>query len=115
MRIKAPGRSADRMPADLVGSLGWRLPSGVDLSSLSLMNTVGVMPVSGLSPPLPGSFSPRLTGRMLFGAPWKAAIIESDSTRNFPSFTDDMGYITVNKANTSDTRPPQGIAQAYSF
>ena len=43
---------------------------------------------------------------MLFGAPLNAAIIESDSTRNFPSFTDDMAYMTVNNANSSVTRSP---------
>ena len=73
---------------------------------LILISTVGVMPTSGLSPPLPGSFSPMLTGRMLFGAPLKAAIIESDSTRNFPSLTEDMAYITVNSANSKVTRSP---------
>jgi hypothetical protein len=70
------------------------------------MNTVGVMPVSCLSPPLPGSFSPMLTGRMLFGAPLNAAIMESDRTRNFPSFTEDMAYITVNNAKSKVTRSP---------
>ena len=73
------------------------------------------MPTSGFSPPLPGSFSPRLTGRMVFGAPLKAAIIESERMRNFPSFTDDMAYITVNNANSNVTRLPYGIAQASLF
>jgi hypothetical protein len=43
---------------------------------------------------------------MLFGAPLKAAIIESDRTRNFPSLTEDMAYITVNSANSKVTRSP---------
>ena len=32
--------------------------------------------------------------------------MESDSTRNLPSLTDDMAYITVNRANNSVTRSP---------
>ena len=70
------------------------------------MSTVGVTPVSCLSPPLPDSLSPMLIGRTDFGAPWNAAISESDNTRNLPSFTDDMAYMTVNRANSSVTRSP---------
>ena len=43
---------------------------------------------------------------MLLGAPLNAAIIESERTRNFPSFTDDMAYITVNNAKSRVTRSP---------
>jgi hypothetical protein len=73
---------------------------------LSFISAVGMRPTSGLSPPLPGSFSPMLTGWTLFGAPWNAAISESESTLNLPSFTEDMAYITVNSANSSVTRSP---------
>jgi len=96
----------DVLPSPLLGSRGVSWPSGVVLSMLILIYTVGVMPDSCLSPPLPGSFSPMLIGRMLFGAPLNAAIIESDRTRNFPSLTEDMAYITVNSANSNVTRSP---------
>ena len=43
------------------------------------------------------------------------ATMESDRTRNFPSLTDDMAYITVNNANSKVTRSPYGIAQASAF
>ena len=78
----------------------------VGFCSLIFIKAVGVTPLSGLSPPLPVALSPMFTGCMLLGAPWKAAIIESDSTRNLPSLTDDMAYITVNSANSSVTRSP---------
>ena len=64
------------------------------------------MPINGFSPPLPGSCSPMFNGRMLFGAPLKAAIMASERTRNFPSLTDDIAYITVNSANNRVTRSP---------
>ncbi len=70
------------------------------------MSAVGDTPTKGLSPPFPGCFEPMLMGCILFGAPWKAAIIESDRTRNFPSLTEDIAYITVNSANSSVTRSP---------
>ncbi len=99
MRISAPGIRC-------VG--GWSR-CGVlrrESSLLIFISAVGVMPTSGLSPPLPASFSPMFKGCMLFGAPLNAAIIASESTRNFPSLTDDMAYITVNSANNSVTRSP---------
>ena len=96
MRISDPGMSGD-CGFGIGATLSW---------VLILISAVGVMPIRGFSPPLPGSGSPMFTGRMVFGAPLNAAIMASDKTRNFPSLTDDMAYITVNSAKSSVTRSP---------
>jgi hypothetical protein len=113
--LHAHQHARDRFLTPIVGAVASRGDAVSAGMRGSLKSTVGVMPVSGLSPPLPFSFSPSLIGRMLRGAPRNAAIMESDSTRNFPSLTEETAYMTVNSANSRVTRSPYGIAQASAL
>ncbi len=61
---------------------------------------------TAMSAPLPRCFSPTCTGSSVFGAPRNAACSESDSTRNLPSFTEEIAYITTKNASSSVIRSP---------
>ena len=50
--------------------------------------------------------SPICTGTRVFGAPPKAALSESETTRYLPSLTEEIAYITTKKASSSVTRSP---------
>jgi len=58
------------------------------------------------SEPEPVWVWPTWMGSMVRGEPRNAANNESDSTRYFPAFTEDMAYITTKNASNSVTRSP---------
>ena len=51
-------------------------------------------------------FSPTWTGSSVRGVPRNAAFSESDSTRNLPSLTEEIAYITTKNASSSVIRSP---------
>jgi hypothetical protein len=61
---------------------------------------------TAMSAPDPRVFSPIWMGSRDLGLPRNAALSESDNTRNLPSFTDEMAYITTKNASNSVIRSP---------
>ena len=59
-----------------------------------------------MSAPEPRIFWPTCTGISVLGVPRKAALSESDNTRNLPSLIDEMAYITTKNASSSVIRSP---------
>ena len=59
-----------------------------------------------MSAPEPRVFMPTWMGSSVFGVPRNAACSESDNTRNLPSLTEEIAYITTKKASSSVMRSP---------